>query len=314
MMKETMITTSKIKGEEEKDPFLSCTCGPCKRFWRESFGGKTGATLIQKPIIERTTDTSTLYKQYHEDNLLKIGDRVLVWGTHTGVVKFMGLLDEHLIAPETYIGVHLDQHIGSTHNGVYKSKRYFHCPRGHGAFVRYGDCRPILPFDPTPPLTGNFMFPSWDEVKKRRKERALREKFSDLAYQPSLAMSPPPMTRGAGATTSALLPKRGAGKRVIFDPNDMIVRDAQRKEMEERRRRMLLAQQRRMSPRERRMLKWKEEFGGDDRANYMIKTLEKLHLAYEHGKDALEQEKAEAERSDDEDDDYDDDDDEKSGY
>jgi hypothetical protein len=31
------------------------------------------------------------------------------------------------------------------------------------------------------------------------------------------------------------------------------------------------------------MLKWKEEFGGDDRAERMVQTLQKLYNAYDQG-------------------------------
>ena len=66
--------------------------------------------------------------------IIKLGDRVLVKGTHTGldkyttdiqwhfflkifrnvtflgVVKFVGTLDDHLVSPQCYVGVQLDEH------------------------------------------------------------------------------------------------------------------------------------------------------------------------------------------------------------
>ena len=49
--------------------------------------------------------------------------------------------------------------------------RYFYCPRGHGAMVKYSDVRLINPPDKKPPVYGNEMFPSYREIQKRRKER-----------------------------------------------------------------------------------------------------------------------------------------------
>ncbi|XP_013389082.1 uncharacterized protein LOC106157849 isoform X2 [Lingula anatina] len=288
------------KDKFEVDPFL-CTCGPCKRFWKDNFD-KNGAILLEQPVPCRATDTSTLYKQYHENNLFNIGDRVIVWGKYRGVVKFIGLLDVNAIAPETYVGVHLDDHIGSVHNGVYDGKRYFHCPRGHGAFVPYGDCRPIQGPEPRPPVTGNDMFPSYEEVKKSRKLKKERELEAERIKAEESSRY--------GVTDPKLLARRRAAKRIIFDPNDITVRDAKRREAAETRRRQILAAQPRLTANEKKLLKWKEEFGGDTRAEYMVKTLEKLMNAHEDGKQALEDERIARERAEmgysDDESDYDD--------
>ena len=65
--------------------------------------------------------------------------------------------------------------VDSPHNGMYKGRRYFHCPRGHGAMVKYSQVTRINPPEKRPPMSGNEMFPSWSEVQKRRKE--VKEKF-----------------------------------------------------------------------------------------------------------------------------------------
>jgi len=54
---------------------------------------------------------------------------------------------------------------------VYNGKRYFHVPRGHGAMVKYTEVMPLRRPDKRPPMKGNYMFPSWDEVQRRRKDR-----------------------------------------------------------------------------------------------------------------------------------------------
>lgn len=61
--------------------------------------------------------------------------------------------------------------VNSVHNGLYKGKRYFHCTPGHGAMVKYTEVKPLKTPSKTPPVKNNYMFPSWDEVKKRRKQR-----------------------------------------------------------------------------------------------------------------------------------------------
>lgn len=58
--------------------------------------------------------------------------------------------------------------VGSTHNGVMNGTRYFHCPRGHGALVPYTDVRRVNPPETRPPVSGNFMFDSYQEVVKQR--------------------------------------------------------------------------------------------------------------------------------------------------
>lgn len=37
--------------------------------------------------------------------------------------------------------------------------------------VKYTEVKPLKTPSKTPPVKNNYMFPSWDEVKKRRKQR-----------------------------------------------------------------------------------------------------------------------------------------------
>ena len=64
--------------------------------------------------------------------------------------------------------------VGSTHNGVFQGKRYFHCPRGHGIMAKYAEVIRINPPEKCPPITGNPMFPSYDRVRRQRLERSIR--------------------------------------------------------------------------------------------------------------------------------------------
>ncbi|WAR13457.1 hypothetical protein MAR_027637 [Mya arenaria] len=126
---DTIFIVKKMK--PERDPFL-CTCGPCKKFWRDTFSDS--GDLLRESSQCRAHHTAILSA---ESKVVKIGDRILVQSRFPGTVKWVGVLDEDSIAPELYVGVRLDDNVNSTHNGVYNGKRYFHVPRGHGAMVKY---------------------------------------------------------------------------------------------------------------------------------------------------------------------------------
>ncbi|CAG2238566.1 unnamed protein product [Mytilus edulis] len=117
------------------DPFM-CTCGPCRSFWKDNFG--EAAELLRESSLSRADDSTTIP---HDQRGVKVGDRVLVRGQHAGTVKFVGVIDDNAIAPRLYVGVKLDDNINSTHNGVFKGKRYFYCERGHGAMVSRTVCQ-----------------------------------------------------------------------------------------------------------------------------------------------------------------------------
>jgi dynactin complex subunit len=63
-----------------------------------------------------------------------IGDRVLVKGKYSGIVRYIGDLDSNLINSKTFVGVKLDDPVG-IHDGIHKGKRFFKCPPSHGVFV-----------------------------------------------------------------------------------------------------------------------------------------------------------------------------------
>eukprot|EP00608_Synchroma_pusillum_P003033 CAMPEP_0198420498 /NCGR_PEP_ID=MMETSP1452-20131203/951_1 /TAXON_ID=1181717 /ORGANISM="Synchroma pusillum, Strain CCMP3072" /LENGTH=74 /DNA_ID=CAMNT_0044140661 /DNA_START=32 /DNA_END=256 /DNA_ORIENTATION=+ len=63
---------------------------------------------------------------------LRKGDRILWQGRHAGTVAYVGRVH---FAPDEFIGVALDQAVGGG-DGAWHGRRYFSCPRGHGALLR----------------------------------------------------------------------------------------------------------------------------------------------------------------------------------
>ena len=60
----------------------------------------------------------------------------------------------------------------SPHNGVYKGKRFFFCPPGHAAMVKYSEVSALNPIMKKRDVYGNVMFPSYEAVRKKRTERS----------------------------------------------------------------------------------------------------------------------------------------------
>ena len=54
-------------------------------------------------------------------------------------------------------------------DGVYLGKRYFMCPTEHGVLVKVTDVESTPAVPRKPPITGNPMFPSYEEIQARRK-------------------------------------------------------------------------------------------------------------------------------------------------
>lgn len=261
--------------EPERDPFL-CTCGPCKKFWRDTFSDS--GDLLRESTHCRAQHTSILSAQ---SKVVKIGDRILVHQKYPGTVKWVGVLDEEAIAPELYVGVRLDDNVNSTHNGTYNGKRYFHVPRGHGAMVKYTEVTPLKMPEKRPPITGNYMFPSWDEVQKRRKER--NQKLQTIYA--SAGMNGPQFEEPYAPKANT---NRGQTKLKkeptihISDPNDIALRDMQRKSVIEVKRKVLDEDRE-----QKEMERFRQTFGGGPEAERLAMTLKKLKLAYQEGKELV---------------------------
>ncbi|RUS73850.1 hypothetical protein EGW08_018394 [Elysia chlorotica] len=274
-----------------------CTCAPCKSFWKRAF--LEGGDSITMLSSERAVNSAALG---NHEGLLRKGDRVLIDGTtlgvnttkpFQGVVQYVGLADDHLIAPEMCVGVCLHDNVYSVHNGVYKGKRYFSCPRGHGAMVQYSDVTPLKPIPKTRPVLGNPMFPSFEEVKKRRKEREekIREAEEKLKKEHELrqraqmeryARSAPPPRISPRATKASKLRGTGFLDRVfhpVQDEDDIAFKDHLMREKKRQMREVDAA-----SLEEIQFRQMKKAFGGGEKAGRMADTLRRLHKAYEDGR------------------------------
>lgn len=266
----------------ESDPFL-CTCGPCKRFWRDTFS--ESGDLLREPAICRSRETAILSAG---SKVVKVGDRVIVQGRYPGTVKWVGVLHDESIAPELYVGVRLDDNVNSTHNGVYNGKRYFHVPRGHGAMVKYSEVTPIKAPDKKPPLSGNYMFPSWEEVRQRRKERNQRLQ----TIYASAGMSGPQFIEPyASPKLPALNSRRPSATKSlrhepiihIGDPHDIALKDMARKSQMDMKRTAVIKE----DQEQKEMEKLRQHFAGGPDAERLAMTLKKLKSAYKEGKALL---------------------------
>ncbi|XP_005096449.1 dynactin subunit 1 [Aplysia californica] len=265
-----------------------CSCAPCKRFFKAAL--KEGSECIRQTSSARADGTAVLGNQ---SGLVRKGDRVVVHGKHAGVVKYVGLADDHIIAPEMHVGVHLYDNVYSTHNGVYKGKRFFFCPRGHGAMVKYSEISQLNPIPQTRPVLGNPMFPSYEAVKKRRKDRQqkiheaeekLRKEYeAKRRAQIERYSKSVPSPRISPRSTKASQLRMGQGeekpRQPLQDEYDIAYRDylnRQRRNQE----RLAFSE----SPEQIQLRQMKKVFGGDEKAQRMAETLRKLHQAYEEGK------------------------------
>lgn len=254
--------------ESDVDPFL-CTCGPCRRFWKDNFSD--ASELLREPAHSRASGSASVPSHSH---ICKVGDRVLVQGQHTGTVKFVGVVDDSSIAPQLYVGVKLDDNVNSVHNGVFKGKRYFHCPRGHGAMVRYTEVTPLKGIRPTPPISGNYMFPSWDDVRKRRGDRykKLVEIYRNAGIEPPDTVIPP--APGYNQPRTRIEPLIH-----VSDPFDIGLQDRERKTIRERERQVTV-----MEDREKQEIRRAHQyFDGYEESDRMVQTLLKLQNAFREG-------------------------------
>ncbi|KAL4235195.1 hypothetical protein ACF0H5_006833 [Mactra antiquata] len=263
--------------EPERDPFL-CTCGPCKKFWRDTFS--ESGDLLREPSQCRAQHTAILSAQ---TKVVKVGDRVVVQNRFAGTVKWVGVLDEESIAPELYVGVRLDDNVNSAHNGIYNGKRYFHVPRGHGAMVKYTEVVPLKQAEKRPPISGNFMYPSFQEVQKRRRER--NQKLSSIYA--SAGMTGPQFEEPYASPSRQ--GTRGSPSRAtkeptihISDPHDIALRDIQKKSQIDTKR-----QVQREDREQKEMERFKQHFGSAPDADRLALTLRKLKIAYQEGRELV---------------------------
>lgn len=274
-----------------------CTCAPCKSFWKKAF--LEGGNSITMLSSDRAINSAALGTQ---EGLLKKGDRVLIDGStigfnttkpFQGVVQYVGLADDHMIAPEMCVGVSLHENIYSVHNGIYKGKRYFACPRGHGAMVHYSDVTPLKAIPKTRSVQGNSMFPSFEEVKKRRKERHEKIKEAEekmrkehelrqRAQMERYARSAPPPRISPRPTKASRLRRKDSNYSIfhqVQDEDDIAYKDHLAKEKHKQAKKLDAA-----SLEELQFRQIKKTFGGGEKAGRMAETLKRLQRAYEEGR------------------------------
>ncbi|XP_055890301.1 uncharacterized protein LOC106059323 isoform X1 [Biomphalaria glabrata] len=248
-----------------------CMCDPCKRFWNKSF-------------IEKKNGSMKSFSDNDVDQVQK-GDRVLVYGStrfnrkdtiYPGVVQYVGLSDKYPQAQKLKVGVSLYDNAYTTHNGIYKGKRYFFCPEGHGAMVNYTDVQVLKPYQRTPPLTGNTMFPSYEEMKKTRllRQKKIQEEEKKLQEEHKLKRREQ-MHRHSLPTS--LSPQ----------PNDTVSQTSSQGN------KVQGSSQTDSANSQKQMKHLKKLFGEDDKAERMALTLFKLYQAYEEGKQLVHAEKNE---------------------
>ncbi|KAL5021909.1 hypothetical protein ScPMuIL_001064 [Solemya velum] len=267
----------------EDDPFL-CNCPSCRRFWQVAFQDK--AHLLEKPGCRRSTLTATISPN---NQVYKVGSRVLAYGKYPGTVKFVGAKNEDIIAPSLYVGVKLDDNLNVPDNGMLDGKWYFNSPRGHGIMVKCTDVMPMRSAEKRPPLTGNYMFPSYNEIKLRRRERnkhlsdryaaagVTSPAFSEPGYCPRLE------TRSASSLRSVRSwTPRPIVQHHITDPNDIVYKDLKRQQEQEMRKeeKKILEI---IPPQVNEAERLRQHFSGKDNVDQLTNTLRKLQNAYEAG-------------------------------
>lgn len=268
---------------------IECTCAACKQFFRHV---DSGGPRIRKSQVDRADDTAVLGG---DKGPLRKGDRVIVQGKHTGVIQYIGIADDHLVAPESHIGVHTHENVYSVHNGMYKGKRFFHTPRGHAMMVKYSEVRPLHPIEKTRELSGNPMFPSYQAVHQRRKARQNKIKEEEdrikaefetkrKAQMDRFAKSAPP-PRISPRPNRALLYRHGQVEDrpalPIQDDNDVAYQDYLKQRCKKQQQQFLASL---VDHEDARLQRMKKMFGGDEKADRLAATLNKLHHAYEEGR------------------------------
>jgi len=268
---------------------MECTCAPCKQFHLSTLA--KGGNRIAYTSEQRADDTAILSG---DKGPIKKGDRVVVQEKYIGKVQFVGIADDEKIAPKMHVGVQVYDNVYSNHNGTYKGKRFFFTPRGHAMMVPYTDVQQLHPIPQKSDLTGNPMFPSYETVKQRRKDRQkkilaseakliqeyeLKRKAQIERYAKSV---PNPRISPRGNRTTKLRQSGGLdGPIVIQDEGDIAYKDylLKQKQRAEREFKASLIDQDAL-----RLQKMRKLFGTDEKADRLGDTLNKLYLGLEEGR------------------------------
>ncbi|XP_071488844.1 uncharacterized protein [Diadema antillarum] len=279
-----------------------CHCSSCRifhnKFVREiDVVGRIGAKVRSK--TGRQQGGNAFISSYQQLQLnakpqwIKIGDRVTAKGEYTGVVKFVGPLDEGIVSPQLFVGIQLDDPVGH-HCGIINGKRYFETPKGRGMMVKYEEVTKRKPAEKCPPIQGNDMFPSFkpgkytslwancdlgspvnptDEWKqwKRDQARARSAPPGKTAEEEDLALRAQVSWARAARKISMMFKLDDKGTQ-LNKPDQLPPKLLQG------------------------ISEWQKDLGGGARAEQLGATLKKLHIAEELGRRELEAEQMKAER------------------
>ncbi|XP_071958789.1 uncharacterized protein [Antedon mediterranea] len=243
---------------------FNCHCSICRKFYRTLISRGQSSIYIHPPLglpKERTCKPLA-------HNWIKVGDRVVVKEKSSGVVKYVGPLNNDTLLPEIHVGVHLDEAIG-THAGIIGGKRYFDAPKGRGIMVKYHEVRKVKPPEKRPPLKGNAMFPSYNPSHYR--------KF--LTRSDSNLNNTSATSNRRRAQTAPPIGQKTSEKSQTFG---MVRKDPGIKEIKKR-------PKGQMSPQVMRHVnRWYEEYS-PEQVDTMTATLRKLYIAKAKGKQELEE-------------------------
>ncbi|XP_055897249.1 centrosome-associated protein 350-like isoform X3 [Biomphalaria glabrata] len=90
----------------------------------------TPREMAQTPVPDEDVNEALLQTDPLVD--FSLGDRVLVLGSGSGILRFKGKVD---FSPGIWAGVELDAKASGS-DGFHEGKRYFTCPAGHGVLVQ----------------------------------------------------------------------------------------------------------------------------------------------------------------------------------
>lgn len=143
----------------------------------------TNSSAIMRPT--RTPSQHNLNNVDYEAKFgLKVGCKVIVNETKTGILLFLGLTE---FAKGVWAGVALDTPDGKN-DGSVKGKRYFTCDPGHGLFAQAAKIRAAeSPFTSRTSSLSSFETPRKFEMNKD--EKVMKPDFSNRATPPNTGIS-----------------------------------------------------------------------------------------------------------------------------
>ncbi|XP_022079126.1 uncharacterized protein LOC110973031 isoform X2 [Acanthaster planci] len=108
-----------------------CLCTPCQKLQQE------GARQVLP------SQGYTMMRGLNHSFTIHLDDHVATKGDRTGLIRYIGHLDNANSTQAVYVGLELDAPVGR-HDGFTHGKRYFWCHRNHGLFVPVQDIAAII--------------------------------------------------------------------------------------------------------------------------------------------------------------------------